>query len=509
MSLNPYIDGAGQLSQGGDRKRPGPLAVSLLLHGTAFFALMNAPEIKLQEQSKSAYKLAIEGKETKLVWYKFEKELPAVKPPDAKAGRKPLRAEVKAPQEIVASRKDAPKRTQMVWTPAPELKETKPVELPNILAIKLPEVAKPFVPPPEVKKPRIVKIDVPTDAPQLQAKPLDPVKLADARRIAKPFVPPPTKVPVKVAEVVAPTDAPQIEARSSLPAVDYSFKAPSRPFTAPASKAAPAGGKQPALETPPDLIANSRDLNLAVVGLNPSIQAAALPANSSPGQFSAGPKVRLDGADSAGDGKGLSVPDLYIAGSKDAKPDLIAQAFAAPTSPLSLRAAARLADPHASGAAGPKDDAPTNPHTGAVKVSNAPDKRFTGRDVYMMAIQMPNLTSYSGSWLMWYADRTARETGLAPVAPPVPHRKVDPKYVASAASDRVEGKVQLACVIGKDGHVSTVELVRGLDDRLNQTAEEALAKWEFEPATRHGEPVEVDVLVEIPFKLAPRTQVRY
>jgi TonB family protein len=127
----------------------------------------------------------------------------------------------------------------------------------------------------------------------------------------------------------------------------------------------------------------------------------------------------------------------------------------------------------------------------------------------MMAIQMPNLTSYSGSWLMWYADRTAREAGLSPVAPPVPHRKVDPKYVAAAASDRVEGKVQLACVIGKDGRVSTVELVQGLDDRLNQTAEEALAKWEFTPATRQGEPVEVDVLVEIPFRLAPRNPVRY
>jgi TonB family protein len=202
---------------------------------------------------------------------------------------------------------------------------------------------------------------------------------------------------------------------------------------------------------------------------------------------------------------------LYVAGasaggSRDGKPDLIAQAFAAPTSPLNMRAAARLADPNAPAL---KEESPPPSHTGAVKVSSAPDKRFTGRDVYMMAIQMPNLTSYSGSWLMWYADRTARETGLAPVAPPVPHRKVDPKYVASAASDRVEGKVQLACVIGKDGRVSTVELVRGLDDRLNQTAEEALAKWEFEPATRHGEPVEVDVLVEIPFKLAPRTQVRY
>ena len=196
-----------------------------------------------------------------------------------------------------------------------------------------------------------------------------------------------------------------------------------------------------------------------------------MPANSSPGQFSAGPKLRPEGADSAGDGKGLTVPDLYVAGAKDAKTDLIAQAFAAPTSPLSLRAAARLADPHAPLAAAD----PPSPHPGnAVKVSSAPDKRFDGRDVYMMAIQMPNLTSYSGSWLMWYADRTAREAGLAPIAPPVPHRKVDPKYVAAAAADRVEGKVQLACVIGRDGLVSTIELVRGLDDRLNRTAEEAL-----------------------------------
>jgi TonB family protein len=504
MSLSVYIDGAGHP----DRKRPGPLAVSLLLHGTAFFALMNAPEIKFPEQSKSAYKLAIEGKETKLVWYKFDKDLPAVKPPDAKAERKPLRAELKARQEIVASRKDAPKRTQMVWTPAPELKETKPVELPNILAIKLPEVAKPFVPPPEVKPPKTAKIDLPADAPQLQAKPLDPVKLAESQRITKTFVPPPpTKVPVKVPDVVAPTDAPQIEARAiASPALADSFKAPARPFTAPPSKASPAGGKQPALETPPDLVANSRDLNLAVVGLNPSITAAALPVNSSPGQFSAGPKVRPEGADSAGEGKGLTVPDLYVAGAKDAKPDLIAQAFAPPTSPLNMRAAARLADPQA---LVPKEDPHPPGHSGAVKVTSAPDKRFTGRDVYMMAIQMPNLTSYSGSWLMWYADRTARAAGLSPVAPPVPHRKVDPKYVAAAAADRVEGKVQLACVIGKDGRVSTVELVRGLDDRLNQTAEEALAKWEFEPATRQGEPVEVDVLVEIPFRLAPRNPVRY
>src|SRR5580658_8750567 len=360
MSLNVYIDGARPKP-----KRPGPLAVSLLLHGSAFFALMHAPEIKLPEQSKSAYQMAIEGKETKLVWYKFDKKLPAVTPLESKAERKPLRAKIPAPQEIVASRKDAPQRTQMVWTPAPELKETKPLELPNILAIRLPEVTRPFVPPPEVQRPETAKIQVPTDAPQLQPTPLDPVKLADAPRVTKRFVPPPKQVPVKVAEVVASSEAPQVEARANASAaLDYSFKTPPRPFTAPPAKTAPTTGRQVALETPPDLIANSRDLNLAVVGLNPSIKPAALPTNSSPGQFSAGPKTRPAGADSAGEGKGLSVPDLYIAGAKDAKPDLIAQAFAAPTSPLSMRAAARLANPNAPI---PKDDPPPAPHNGAVK----------------------------------------------------------------------------------------------------------------------------------------------
>ncbi len=490
---------------GRQRRRLGPPAVSLLLHVAAFLALMNAPEIKLPEPSKSAYKQAIEGRETKLVWYEFKKELPAVTPPDAKAEPKLLRAELPAPQQIIASPKDAPKRTQMVWTPAPELREAKPVELPNILAIRLPEMARAFVPPPEIQPPQTAKIEVP-DAPQLQAKPVDQIKLADTPKITRQFVAPPTQVPAQVTEVLAPSEAPQIEARLNAPAdLNYSFKAPPRPFTAPPSKTAPPSSKQVAVDAPPALTANSRDLNLAVVGLNPSIQPAALPANSSPAQFSAGPKVRPEGADSAGVGKGLSVPDLYVAGAKDTKPDLIAQVFAAPTSPLTMRAAARLADPHA---AAPRGDSP-EPHASPIKVSSAPDKRFDGRDVYMMAIQMPNLTSYSGSWLMWYSDRTAREVGLAPVAPPVAHRKVDPKYVATAAADRIEGKVQLACVIGKDGKVSTVELVRGLDDRLNQTAAEALAKWEFTPATRHGEPVEVDVLVEIPFRLAPNAQVRY
>jgi TonB family protein len=517
MSLSLYLEGAGKR-----QKRLGPLAISVAVHVTVFLALMEAPEIKLAkmpDRAKSEYKQAIEGKEEKLVWYKL-KELPEVTPPRAKAEQRPLRAEVRAKQEIIASRKDAPKRPQMVWTPAPELRETPPVESPNMLAIRVPEVTKPFVSPPNAPKQTIAKLEMPANAPDLPAQPTDTVKLPDATKIVKRFAPPPRRVPEKITEVVPLTDVPQLEASVNAPAFNYAVKSPTRPFTAPAGKKAEEAGKPVLVEAPPALgeasaapapdvlNANSRDLNLAVVGLNPANKPVKVPQGSSPGQFSAGPKIRPDGADAAGDGKGLSVPDLFVRGERDARPNLVVQAYAAPTSALNLREAARAAagrtDPSRTDN-GTREAAPSGP----VKVSNAPDPRFNGRDVYMMAIQMPNLTSYSGSWLMWYSDRTAREAGLAPVAAPVAHRKVDPKYIAAAAADKIEGKVQLACVIDKEGHVSMVELVRGLDDRLNQSAVEALAKWEFTPATRHGEPIAVDVLVEIPFKLAPHVQVRY
>jgi protein TonB len=109
---------------------------------------------------------------------------------------------------------------------------------------------------------------------------------------------------------------------------------------------------------------------------------------------------------------------------------------------------------------------------------------------------------------MWYAARTQREADLAPISAPVAHRKVDPKYTPAAVAERIEGRVELACVINQEGKVSGVELVRGADVRLNQAAEDALAKWEFYPATRQGAPVAVDVLVEIPFLLAPPTPYR-
>lgn len=520
--------------------------ISAALHVAAFIALVHAPAVKLPRPSESEYRQSFAGKEEKIVWYKFRRELPKVAPPRTDAGRKPLRAENRSEQAMVATATNAPKRPRMVWTPAPAIRNIEPLESPNLVAVKLPPPpVKPFTEPvvkqvsasakladpaprlavrqmeaaaiPEVKlapKPfaapaianrrpvraRIVEADAPSIAASMASQASN-IKVTLA---AKPFTAPPQRSESRPAARISESDAPTLSASKISPdALPNVTALPPKPFTAPSRSRGEAPQRSIASDAAPPVVeANARDLNLAVVGLNP-LDRPLPPPSSSPADFSAGKQLRRNGASAQGSNEALSVPGLYVGKPREkAAADLLAQAYEAPTSAANLRAAMRSARPIVSESSGPADNEATS-HSGAVRVSSAPEARFEGRDVFMMAIQMPNLTSYSGSWLMWYADRTQRVAGLAPIAPPVPHRKVDPKYIASAVADRIEGKVRLGCVITKDGRVSGVELLRGLDDRLNRSAEEALAKWEFYPATRNGQPVDVDVVVEIPFRLEP------
>jgi protein TonB len=246
----------------------------------------------------------------------------------------------------------------------------------------------------------------------------------------------------------------------------------------------------------------SASVNVAVVGLDPAAKLNGhLPDTSRDARFSAGPNA--NGSNGRGDSaptSTLSVPGLLVRGgmpqdSAPANPLLIARA--APTSRASLEAAART-----EGAAGPMDPPATEIH-----LAPPPNEEFNGRDVYTLAVQMPNISSYVGSWIMWFAERTpALRRGGRGLRAPVPLHKVDPKYLPAAIAERIEGKVQLAGVIRTNGHVDLLRVLKGVDPRLDSSAEEALLKWEFEPAERNGTPVEVDLVAEIPFLLAPRAK---
>jgi TonB family protein len=480
------------------RPRPAPFAVSLLTHGLILAWLASGP---VREEPKSLYAQAIAPHASKLVWYNFREKLPDVSPTAVRRPAKPPRADVKmASQEIVAATAEARRARQFVWQPAPKLELHTDLQSPNVLAIHAPRPEPPpkpklFVPPPEMPPPT-------AEAPVLAAPPEirtarnvrgagNVPGMQPARAPPRTFVAPPAGRPVD-------GPAPALPALPDVPAVAAAAKptmAAPPILSSGVAKPSPFGSPLPEPPALPESAAASA-VSMAIVGLNPSANAPApAPEGSRNAQFSAGPQPRsTGGTDSSADAAILTVPGLLIRGGvPDAQPALMARA--SPTSAANLRAAVRSSLPATSVA---------GPHPAAIRVSSAPDPLWNGRDTYAMSVQMPNITSYTGSWMIWFAERREESGAGGVLTPPVPLRKVDPKYFPAAMADRVEGKVRLAAVIRKDGRVDSVRLLQHLDERLDQSAQEAMAKWQFEPALRNGQPVDVDALIEIPFRLAPK-----
>lgn len=88
---------------------------------------------------------------------------------------------------------------------------------------------------------------------------------------------------------------------------------------------------------------------------------------------------------------------------------------------------------------------------------------------------------------------------------PKPLHTVAPEYPKSLRDDRVEGIVYVQARIDKKGAVSHTEIqtrkdVERAHARFEEAALAAAAQWTFEPATKDGEPVSVEIV--IPFKFA-------
>lgn len=145
------------------------------------------------------------------------------------------------------------------------------------------------------------------------------------------------------------------------------------------------------------------------------------------------------------------------------------------------------------------------PNFAALAPGAKPEAVFGPRRVYTLYINMPNLNSATGSWILHFSElRTdasrPRVTPSGELSGPVAVRKVDPKYPPTLIKERVEGEVILYAVIRRDGSVDSIQLVRGIDDQLDANAMQALAQWKFRPAERDGMPVELEAVVHIPFR---------
>jgi len=283
-------------------------------------------------------------------------------------------------------------------------------------------------------------------------------------------------------------------------AIPMRITAPAKPQ--PKAFTPPSGRTAPQVPTP-ELEAPAANLTAAVVGLNPiDSPMPIIPEGSRPAQFSAAPELSSKGgAGGPVESATITMPDLMIRGGASKKESIATLVRVAPTSRENLLAAGRPIITSTARAADPAKSI-----TGPVRVSSAPDPRFEGRTVYTVALQMPNVTSYSGSWILWYAERKPLPGEAPELSAPSALRKVDPVYDLSAVDDRVEGKVQLGAVIHTDGYVYGITVLRGVDPRLDNSAVAALRKWEFTPAKRDGVPVDVDVVIEIPFRLRPQTR---
>ena len=77
----------------------------------------------------------------------------------------------------------------------------------------------------------------------------------------------------------------------------------------------------------------------------------------------------------------------------------------------------------------------------------------------------------------------------------------DPSFSEEARRAKYQGTTILNVVVDKEGNVSRIRLVRALGMGLDENAMEALKTWRFKPGIYNGQPVSVEMNVEVAFNL--------
>ncbi len=235
-----------------------------------------------------------------------------------------------------------------------------------------------------------------------------------------------------------------------------------------------------------------------------------VPAGTRHGEFAAGPEGMpgapgtpdIHGGTGNGDGNGhgatvgppgISVapgpspvpPGVVVAGNPAAAPEPAAPAKTSPPLLASIRPI-------------PVADLARATHPGSPIPAPEPldAKIFGTRKYYSMILNMPNMTSAGGSWIIRFAE--LHQTNGDLVAP-VATLKVDPAYPPELIRHGLEGTVTVYAVIRRDGSVGQVRVLRGFDSTLDENACIAVSRWHFRPATKNGQAVDLEAVFHVPF----------
>ncbi len=82
-------------------------------------------------------------------------------------------------------------------------------------------------------------------------------------------------------------------------------------------------------------------------------------------------------------------------------------------------------------------------------------------------------------------------------------KEAKPKYTSAAMQQKIQGQIFMAVVVQADGTVGDVKVTQSLDKEygLDDEAVKTVKLWRFEPGTKDGKPVAVQVDIEMSFKL--------
>jgi TonB family protein len=249
----------------------------------------------------------------------------------------------------------------------------------------------------------------------------------------------------------------------------------------------------PAVGAPPAPVAGNRRGNFAAT---PEGHRGA---SGAPGGSTASSAV--DGSASGRNSTGTLPSGLYV-GKTANPPSPIAG------DPTATKSSANSVNPKLLADARPPRVSRTTQPESDSKISEAERAVFGNRKIYSLSLNMPNLNSAGGSWVIRFAalkqdssrGNSSASLASSELSSPVAKRKVDPAYPLELMRQNVAGTVILYGVIHSDGTVGNVRVLRSVDDRLDQFASEAIAKCQFEPAMKNGSPVDVEATFWIPFR---------
>jgi TonB family protein len=438
-----------------------------------------------------------------LTWYGPAKDFPAVLPPlpapkaapETEPSKPPLSrgADAFHPRQTIISEPlhpTHPRQTLIQPAAPPEPPRILP-QLPNIVRLAASEPARPKL--------------------QFTAEQLAAMRPKAASLVARDSAAPEILTPEKSAGEINITSSAQAPPRPALPVSPMSA-----PRTAPKREDKNAAA--------PEFTQQSAGDATTLIALSATPAPVAPPASIPPGNLSARISILPEGSQpgapaGATQGNGTNTNSSAGAGGHGAEGIFISggnNATAAQVSGLGIGSASRgarsalPARPVPRASIPPRDSNAPRLNPGSAqdspKLDIPPEKVLGSKRVYTLHVNMPNLTSASGSWVLNFAELDEMDAlsraalSGSDVAGPVPLRKVDPKYPPELRTAHVEGEVILYAIIRKDGTVDSIQLVHSVDTQLDANAMEALAQWKFQPAEKRGEPIDLEAVVHIPFR---------